>query len=304
MPAARLSYIPWFPHDWLLDSRAGMLPPDQRAYYFDLLMHCYISDDGTIPGDDESLRYLARSRPEADLKQCLALLKRVPETGRYTHPRVLIELRRMRELRDAKANAGRKGGSRSKRTSNKQTSSKPQADLNHDGSRAKLAEQSSSRAEHYASAPPEGARSREMSTPQSEPPPSPAGSAPAARAGGAAPTRPASAAVPEGPVAFEPGYATRLANQLAEELAAELGVSVESLNEPRRQPPAPAEPDPPPKPVPTREQRAAAVRAQAAAILASTSPEERAAVEARLAEQDAAENPVVELPAAAPGGES
>ena len=70
------------------------------------------------------------------------------------------------------------------------------------------------------------------------------------------------------------------------------------------EPAAPREPEPPPKPRLTREERAAAVRAQAAAIKAAATPEELAEVEARLAAQDALAHPVRPLPAVAEGGDA
>ena len=301
MPGLKPTFVRWFPQDWLLSPAVNMLTLAQQGAYFRLLLHAYLAEDGAIPTDPRELRFMSGGASEADIEAVLQLFE-APLQGRRTHRIVVRELGRMTRESDMQAESGRRGGissGKSRRGSNKErvasenrrVASKGRShhdhDHDHDHDR-----------DHSASAPPEGARSREMSTPQSEPLTSPAGSAPAARAEGAAPARPASAA------ADDDGYDAWVARTTPEERAAALERTKAMLAEAREREKAAAPPPPPEKPGPTREERAAAVRAQAAAIKAAATPEELAEVEARLAAQDAMAHPVRPLPVVAEGGDA
>lgn len=325
MPTADLYYFKLRFNDWLLDPDVCTLTPAQRSVYMDLLCHCHRSEDGTIPSDKkEALASMARTDRFEDIEAVLPFFNEV-RPGRISHWQVMEDKADLGGQSVANSESGRRGGLKSGETRRKKASKRALRKQRSERFRSGEANASEAtkqirsdqiRPDHSASAPPAGARSREMSTPQSEPLTSPAGSAPAARAEGAAPARPASAPVefnPHWPPA--PGY---LGTQ---------GWRIDPLTGTVVQPPGwqsqpvgdayaaerPAPAVPPPTPAPAqpagdpkaeeRARRAATVRAQAAAVLAATSPEERAAVEARLAEQDAAAAPAP-LPLVAEGGDA
>ena len=147
MPAARLSHFPCFPADLLLSDSWLALDPACRAYYWSLICHMYMSEDGTISSDPATLVARAGAPDFESIQPVIDLLKRVdvaplkPSLShgsshpseecefRYTHARVQTEILRMRLVRERLENAGRKGGLS---TSNKK---RKQASLKHGSSK-------------------------------------------------------------------------------------------------------------------------------------------------------------------------
>lgn len=57
-------YFPFYPKDWLLDSKVKRLSREQRSFYFDLLCRMWIeSEDTTLPSDDITICTLLDIRP-------------------------------------------------------------------------------------------------------------------------------------------------------------------------------------------------------------------------------------------------
>lgn len=305
MPTADLYYFKLRFNTWLLDPGVCLLTPAERSYYMDLLCHCHRSDDGTIPNDNpDALVLMARSDRFESLKRVLQHFTEV-RPGRISHWQVMEDKADLGDTSKVNSQSGTRGGLKSGETRRRKAAKRALRKQRSAEREATKPSVSVSDRDHGASAPPQGARSREMSTPQSVPQPSPAGSAPAARAGGAAPARPALTEVLP-PREKWPLTASDYLNRegwrvhpVTGQDSPPDGWTSRPVGGAPVEPAAPRKPEPPPKI--TREERAAAVRAQAAAIKAQATPEQLAEIEERLAAQDAAAHPA---PAAIEGGDA